>query len=117
METLVGVHPIMTEIEKRKLGLLEKLCNMTSDNMSKKIFIRRLFQYKTKNDNERQYGYVPDIFNILTKFNLRKYLDIFTSSNKFPTKYCWKQIVKEVNHLYRANDNVKCTKQYRPLSF
>ena len=63
--------------------------------MSKQIFIRRLFQYKTRNVNDRQYGFVPDIFNILTKFNLLEFLETYMNSNKFPTKNCWKQIVKK----------------------
>ena len=68
---------------------------MTNDNISKQIFVRRLFQYKTKKDNNRQYGFVPDIYNILSKFNLLDYLEIYIKSNKFPTKYCWKQLVKK----------------------
>ena len=95
VENLVGIHPIITEIEKRKLCFLEKLCHMGNDNISKQIFIRRLFQYKTRNINDCQYGFVPDIYNILSKFNLSKYLETYIQSNKFPTKYCWKQIVKK----------------------
>ena len=77
VENIVGIYPIITEIEKRKLCLLEKLCNMSNDNISKQIFVRRLFQYKTKNDNNRQYCFVPDIYSILSKFNLLDYLEIY----------------------------------------
>ena len=112
VENLVGINPITTEIEKRKLCLLEKLGNMTNENISKNIFIRTLFQYKTRNNTDCQYGFVPDIFKILSKFNLLEYIEMYMKSNKFPNKILLETSCQKANYSYRANDNSKCTTKY-----
>ena len=94
VETLVHLHPITSEINKRKLLFLQKLCNMSEDYLSKQIFLRRLFQFQNRNNTVVQLGFIPDIYIILKRYNLNMYIDQYINSATFPSKAKWKQIVK-----------------------
>ena len=68
-ERLPGFLPITAEIDLNRLQLLNRLCDLDTTSLTKRIFITRLFSYLLKNDI-RHYGFVQDIIPILVKYNL-----------------------------------------------
>ena len=92
--SLLGWHPIESEIDKRKLTFLQRLCNMPSKNLSKQLFLYRLNLYFTK-QCKNQYGFIPDIYRILKKYTLSEYLTTYQQHNYFPEKRSWKNIVQK----------------------
>ena len=60
---MLGWLPVQAEIDKRKLGFLQKLCSMPNSLLSKNVFNARLYMFTVRPDN-KQKGYIPDIFNI-----------------------------------------------------
>lgn len=61
-ESLVGLRPITSEIDKKKLLFFEKLCNFSHDILVKKIFLFRLFTY-LNDKQDKSFGYVKDIYS------------------------------------------------------
>ena len=119
-----------SEIDKRKL-ILDKRKLMffflfffhritTEDSLSKQIFLRRLFLYQHRISNSNtvnQYGFIPNLDRILTKYRLKHYLDNFTAGAQLPTKTCGKQIINKSvrNHekqrlamLYEKDEDFAC---------
>ena len=91
-ESLLGLYPIMTYIDIRKLFFLQKLCSLGVDCLTNQIFLTRLFSYF--NDcHRKQFGFIPDIINILYKYELHGYLIDFLLDGHFPLKQSWKNIV------------------------
>ena len=95
-ESMVGLHPITCEIEKRKLYFLGKLCIMDSNFLPKKIFLFRLFTCIF--DSVGRFGFIPDIFYILQKYNLSEFMLDYLLYGNFPTKFQWKHIVVNAIH-------------------
>ena len=97
-QTLLGVGSLLSEIDKRKLMFFHKITLLSEDSLSKQIFLRRLFLYQHRISNSNtvnQYGFIPDLDRILTKYRLKHYLDSFTAGAQLPTKTCWKQIINK----------------------
>ncbi len=90
-ESMVGLNPLICEVEKRKLYLFGKLCRMEPNIMSKQIFLVRLFSC-LQNSNLRN-GFVPDVLHIIQKYKLCEFLQTYLNSGSFPSKYQWKNIV------------------------
>lgn len=91
-QSIVGIYPITAYIDKRKLLFFQKLCCMDHTFLSKKIFLTRLFSYLV-NFKRKHFGFIPDIVNILTKYELLDYLIDYISDGLFPNKPTWKIIV------------------------
>ena len=97
-QTLLGVGSLLSEIDKRKLMFFHKITLLSEDSLSKQIFLRRLFLYQHRISNSNtvnQYGFIPDLDRILTKYRLKHYLDNFTAGAQLTTKTCWKQIINK----------------------
>ena len=91
----VGAIPIIKQIDYRKLQLLGQLCRLPCNYLAKTIFVHRLTRYLS--GSERQScGFIPDIFNILSKYELLQYINYFTETSHFPSKYVWKQSLKDM---------------------
>ena len=88
----VGLNPITCEIEKRKLYFFGKLYNMNSKHILKKIFLNRLFTCVFYKDTVR-YGFVPDILDIVQKYDLSEYITDYLLDGQFPGKLQWKKVV------------------------
>ena len=58
--SMLGWYSIQAEIDKRKLGFLQKLCCMPNNLLSKQIFNTRLSMFVIRTDG-KQKGYIPDI--------------------------------------------------------
>ena len=74
-ESLLGLPKLSLEIDKRKLLFLQRLLRMPENSATKQIFIRRLFTYLYSITDRTPLGFVPDILNILAKYNLADYLN------------------------------------------
>ena len=62
--SLLGVFPIETDIDFRKLTLFGQFCRLNSDIWVKRMFLNRLTSYIAE-FNHRQEGFVPDIVRLL----------------------------------------------------
>ena len=103
-QSLVGLHPIISVIEKRKLHFLLKLgCTLDDSFLTKRIFLFQLFSYMIDNDRIH-YGFIPDIFDILIKYHLHNYLLDYLYEGSFPCKGQWKNIVDNAVDLVQSNE-------------
>ena len=106
--SLLGWYPIETQIDKRKLNFLQKLCVMPTSILSRQIFNLRLHLYALKGF-KNQLAFIPDICAILLKYNLFHYLRSYLVNGTFPSKYTWKGIVNNAinsTHLQHWKDRV-----------
>lgn len=101
-ESLVGLRPITSEIDKKKLLFFEKLCNFSHDILVKKIFLFRLFTY-LNDKQDKSFGYVKDIFSILHKYSLEQYLTSYLETGIFPSKTEWKKMIKSEIFRYESH--------------
>jgi hypothetical protein len=90
-------------IDKRKLCFLQKLCQMPNDCLTKHIFDMRLNIFMLKGAKHQQES-VPDICKILVKYGLFKYLNDYVQFSKFPTKWTWKNIIRNSINSYQDID-------------
>lgn len=85
----VDIPPIEVLIDKRKLLMLGRLCHLPCEFIAKEIFVNRLISYRA---NQR--GFIPDIFRILMKYNMKHSIDDYVTSGNFPSKITWKRQVR-----------------------
>ena len=100
-ESMVGLRNITCDIEKRKLYFFGKLCKTKNSYLAKQIFLQRLFSCLL--DGRNHIGFIPDILNILCKYNLYEFLITYISDGNFPDKLQWKRLV--VNAVESKHDN------------
>lgn len=53
-------------------------------------------------------GYVPDIFDILIKYDLLNYFITYVKGGRFPNKVAWKSIVKNATLYHQLTKDVQC---------
>jgi len=92
VEPVTGTLRISTTIEKRKLYFLESLISLPINSTTKRIFRIRLLEYLQSNSTHQR-GFVPNIIQLLTKFELTSFIDDCVHFCIFPTKKEWKNIV------------------------
>jgi hypothetical protein len=110
-ESMVGLRSIICELEKRKLFFFWKLCKMDYGYLVKNIFMHRLFTCMS--DTRHRIGSVPEILNILSKYNLFDFLTYYTKNADFPEKRHWKRIVVDAvnqKHDFDWQTRIKCIK-------
>lgn len=84
-ESMLGLHPIVSEIDKRKLAFLENCASLILTVWQKNIFLLRLCDLLQ--DGVKPFsGFLKDIYEILAKYNLLQYLHLFIEAGKFPEK-------------------------------
>ena len=81
---------LSTEIDIRKLTLLEKLASLPNDSQAVLVFISRLFQNLHSNQSD---GFKYDVRKLLAKYGLSDYLANYAKFEVFPSKYIWKRTV------------------------
>ena len=64
------------------------------NSASKQIFIRRLFAYLNNITDRAPLGFMPDIVNVLARYNLSSYLEKYITDYIFPATAIWKRTVK-----------------------
>jgi len=104
--------PIVNILECQKLKLLGQLCRLNPQYLAKDLFNNRLVRFL---DIDRQcFGFIPDVYTILQRYNLTNYLHSYVEHGTFPSKGQWKQII-ERNIVTRINkDMVKRLKARDP---
>ena len=102
--SLIGAVALQYEIEKRKFILFGQLCRLDNSFAVKKLFIYRVTSKYLFNDIDQ--GFMSDIFQCLTKYNLTHIVDDFVNSGSFPSKYSWKSILSSKIRVYANQDFV-----------
>ena len=100
--SMLGWLPVQAEVDKRKLGFLQKLCSMPNDLLPKQVFNARLSMFIVRTDN-KQKGYIPDIFKILKKYDMVHFIVNYIESSIFPSKLVWKKLVKRNIYKYESS--------------
>jgi hypothetical protein len=90
---LIGVRTLESVIHQRKLCFLGALCNLRRDCVVKRLFLTRLYESDFLNPLCKQ-GFIPDIWCLVSTYKLQDVLHNFMYSQSFPSKDCWKHMVK-----------------------
>ena len=101
---LVGQRSIQSLIDQRKLYFLQNLVSGDIRTVHKRVFTVRLYQWLC---GMYKYGYVPDIFYILIKYDLLDYFMTYVNGGRFPNKLAWKAIVKDATLQHQLTNDVK----------
>ena len=110
-EIMVRLWSTTCEIDQRNLFFFWKLCKMDYGYLVKNIFMHRLFTCMS--DTRHRIGSVPEILNILSKYNLFDFLTYYTKNADFPEKRHWKRIVVDAvnqKHDFDWQTRIKCIK-------
>ena len=75
---------------------------MTENSATKQIFVRRLSTYLHNITDRTLLGIIPDIMNILEKYNLSEYLHKYTTNYTFPTPAVRKRTLKNVLYQHQS---------------
>lgn len=84
-ESMLGLHPIISEIDKRKLAFFGKLCKLDINCLAKNIFLLRLCDL-LQDSVKQPSGFLKDIYELLAKYSLLQHLHLFLETGKFPEK-------------------------------
>jgi hypothetical protein len=87
---LIGVRSLESLIHQRKLGAL---CNLRRDCVVKRLFLTRLYESDFLKPLCKQ-GFIPDIWCLVNTYKLQDVLHNCMYSQSFPSKDCWKHMVK-----------------------
>ena len=101
-ESLLGLLPIIAEIDIKKLQFFGRLCKLDTTYLTKRIFLTRLFSYML-NPSAKHRGFIQDIIRILTKYSLYPALAKYMESGTFPSKSEWKRSVRSSVTSYHSN--------------
>ena len=98
--SLFGFNSLETEIDYRKLIFLGQLCRLTGDNRVKTVFHHRLIHYTET--PAKMIGFFPDIYRILTKYALTRFISDYIENGSFLSKYSWKKLIRaKINEVFR----------------
>ena len=89
-----GWKSIVSQIDYRKLSFLGRLCNMPNTVHAKGIFNARLSMYICRSDNNQR-GFVPDVVQVLEKYELSFELIKYSHSGVFMSYPAWKRTCKQ----------------------
>ena len=68
----------------------------------KRVFLFRLLSYVNCRENVQQ-GLIPDVLNLLEKYQLIHVVHTYLSSSKFPSKFAWNRLLKNKLHSSAIN--------------
>ena len=85
-ESMVGIYRLTAEIDRRKMLFLHKLCTMKANNLTKQIFLYKLF-FHSDGTGHSCSGYIPDILTLLERYERR-------------STYKWTQLKMQLKKLY-----------------
>ena len=92
-ESMLGLTRLSSEVDKRKLMFLHKILSLNSNTICQKLFLRKYMLY-ISNRNSIRYGYIPDICELLDKYELQPIMNNFLKDvTSLPTKVDWKRTV------------------------
>ena len=88
-QCILGIYTIEMYIHKRKLMFFQKLCIIYQNLYSWQDFFCFL-----NGNKHRHLGFIPDIVEILSKYDLTQYLLDNIADGHFPCKAIWKSLVQ-----------------------
>ena len=88
----LGVCSIESVIDYKKLQLLGQLCRLPCYYLAKKIFVYRLIHY-SGGTGRQSLGFRPDMYRLLTKYNLSHFISEFIENGCFLTKNAWNTVL------------------------
>ena len=89
---MLGIFRIKSEIDYKKLMFLYKILCLPETCITKEIFIAKYVMYLT-DKNSVSLGFIPDICQVLTKYNLTSLLNDYFCNNTLVDKLTWKRLV------------------------
>ena len=90
---MLGWLPMSSLIEQRKLSFLHSLCTMPPGMLPRQVFDMRMNLFAIR-EYKNQTGFIPDVWKILTKYDLQGYIHRYLETSTFPSKYTWKTLCK-----------------------
>ena len=100
----LGLLPIEAEIDKRKLQFFSQLCRLPTHYLAKQFFVVRCQNYV--NSDRQSTGFFPDIYRLLSKYNLTDIFVSFLRIGEFPSKGIWNKIInKRIKDRFTADRN------------
>ena len=99
--SLIGLCRIQAGIDIKKLMFLGRMARLPDDTLAKRMLKARALQFivlkSTKSTSVTQRGYIPDIVQVLNKYNLESYWEKLITSDfeDFPAQHIWKRLVKK----------------------
>ena len=90
---LLGVLPLESEVDFKKLNLLGQLCRNDTHCWITPVFRIRLESYFVNPTG--QVGFFRDIMRLLEKYGLSEYIETYKMCNIFPSKPIWKRVMKQ----------------------
>lgn len=107
---IFDVKPIDAEIYTRKLLFFGRLCQLSSNTLAKKIFLKRLYSFLY--DLARtQFGFIPEILQIHHLYGLVNYLQSWLQVGSFLDKPTRKKIYRTSvlsQHKLQRQDRLTC---------
>ena len=91
--SLMGIFPLETEIDFRKLTLFGQFCRTITCTWVKRVFLFRLLSYMTYPYNG-QHGFIPDVIKLLEKYQMLHIVHSFVDTSRFPSKNAWNRLLK-----------------------
>ncbi|XP_021371962.1 uncharacterized protein LOC110462348 isoform X2 [Mizuhopecten yessoensis] len=89
----LGSFDMWSEVERRKLLFWNKLCLGGPKFLWKTLFIIRLCQFMYGSSSTTQIGFLPDIYNIMVKFNIESFINDYVLNIFVPPMLCWKRFI------------------------
>ena len=100
---MVGLHPLSSTVDKRKLAFLHKLLSLANNTLSKQLFFKRYFTF-IDNRKSVTMGFIPDICNILNKYGLWNIMHSYiVNPESLPPKSTWKSTVNTIVNRYETD--------------
>lgn len=106
--SMLGLVSVETHIDCVKMKFFRRLGALSSNHLSKQIFIRRLFQNQLRHSETTGYGH--EIVTLLHKYNLQFALFNLLENAYIPDKLPWKFMIRQsAASLERSsyNNNIK----------
>ena len=97
VRSMVKQPSIRAIIDSKKMRFLCSLIH--SNGITKSVFVNRLYDNIMSISNT---GFVPEVYTILNRYDLTQFLLTYVCGGEFPTKHCWKSIVKEAVFKYES---------------
>ena len=88
----IGLWTVEGYIDKAKLLFLFKLMKSSGTTVHKSLFTFRLFSYLNKLVS-KPFGFIPDVFRILEKYELQDYIDDYVTNGILPSEHMWKATI------------------------
>ena len=100
--SLIGIFPLEIEIDLKKLTLFGQFFRANTCTWMKRVFLFRLLSYVNCHENVQQ-GFIPDVLNLLEKYQLIHVVHTYLSCSNFPSKFAWNSLIKNKLHSSAIN--------------